>query len=85
MTAFFDSRWVPCPDHVREIGEGLPAGFRAAAAAAGIKSEGVLDVGLLVCDAPDTVMLSFSEPSFNETSSLAVNPAVSRTSARLMV
>jgi glutamate N-acetyltransferase/amino-acid N-acetyltransferase len=36
-------------------GGGLPAGFRAGAAAAGIKTEGVLDVGLLVSDAPATV------------------------------
>ena len=32
----------------------LPAGFRAAGVAAGIKPEG-LDVGVLACDAADTV------------------------------
>ncbi len=42
LSPFFASRWVPCPDHVTELGgEGLPAGFRAAGVAAGIK-----DVGL---------------------------------------
>ena len=47
------SRWVETPAHVREAGDGrLPVGFRAAAAAAGLKPSGGLDVGLLVCDAP---------------------------------
>jgi glutamate N-acetyltransferase/amino-acid N-acetyltransferase len=32
---------------------GLPGGFRAAGAAAGIKESGAPDVGLLVCDAPE--------------------------------
>ena len=50
---FFASRWVPRPDHVTELdGSGLPAGFRAAGAAAGIKPSGAPDVGLMVCDAP---------------------------------
>ena len=53
--SFFDSRWVPCPDHVRDLGAGLPAGFRAGAIAAAIKTPGVLDLGLLVCDAEDAV------------------------------
>ena len=53
MSPFFVSRWVPCPDHVNELGgEGLPAGFRAAGVAAGIKASGAPDVGVLVCDAP---------------------------------
>jgi glutamate N-acetyltransferase/amino-acid N-acetyltransferase len=44
---------VPAPAHVRELGPdaGLPAGFRAAGVAAGIKASGNPDVGLLVCDA----------------------------------
>jgi glutamate N-acetyltransferase / amino-acid N-acetyltransferase len=51
---FFRSRWVERPDHVRELEPtSLPAGFRAAGAAAGIKPEG-LDVGLLVSDEPGT-------------------------------
>jgi len=49
---FFRSRWVPAPGHVRELGpgSGLPAGFRAAGVAAGLKQSGRPDVGLLVCD-----------------------------------
>lgn len=49
---FFDSRWVPCPEHVSELapGSGLPGGFRAAGVACGIKGDGALDLGLLVCD-----------------------------------
>jgi glutamate N-acetyltransferase/amino-acid N-acetyltransferase len=54
---FFHSRWVPAPAHVRDLGPaaGLPAGFRAAGAACGIKPSGNPDVGLLVCDAPSPV------------------------------
>jgi glutamate N-acetyltransferase/amino-acid N-acetyltransferase len=49
---FFRSRWVSAPAHVRELAPdaGLPAGFRAAGVAAGIKPSGNPDVGLLVCD-----------------------------------
>jgi glutamate N-acetyltransferase/amino-acid N-acetyltransferase len=50
----FTSRWAPLPEGAREIaGDALPAGFRAAGVAAGIKPSGGRDVGLLVCDAPD--------------------------------
>ena len=77
--SFFDSRWVPCPEHVRDAGEGLPAGFRAGAAAAGIKTEGVLDVGLLVCDAPDTV----SAVRFTRSGVLAAPVLVTRDHARM--
>ncbi len=54
---FFRSRWAPAPAHVRELdpGSGLPAGFRAAGAACGIKPSGRPDVGLLICDAPEPV------------------------------
>jgi glutamate N-acetyltransferase/amino-acid N-acetyltransferase len=53
--SFFSSRWVEQPAHVRDAPDGtLPKGFRAAAAAAGIKPTGDLDVGLLVSDSPDT-------------------------------
>jgi glutamate N-acetyltransferase / amino-acid N-acetyltransferase len=52
---FFRSRWVEAPGHARELEpHSLPAGFRAAGVAAGIKPEG-LDVGVLVSDEPDTV------------------------------
>src|SRR6202041_3334375 len=49
---FFGSRWVEHPAHVRELelDAGLPAGFRAAGVACGIKPSGNPDVGLLICD-----------------------------------
>ncbi|HUA10570.1 MAG TPA: bifunctional glutamate N-acetyltransferase/amino-acid acetyltransferase ArgJ [Solirubrobacteraceae bacterium] len=52
--AFFRSRWVPAPAHVRDLQGhgGLPEGFRAAGVAAGIKDSARPDVGLLVCDGP---------------------------------
>ena len=52
---FFRSRWVETPAHVTELEpQLLPAGFRAAGVAAGIKPEG-LDVGVLASEEPDTV------------------------------
>ncbi len=51
MSGFFTSRWVQRPDHVAETA-GLPAGFRAAGVACGIKESGASDLGLLVCDEP---------------------------------
>jgi glutamate N-acetyltransferase/amino-acid N-acetyltransferase len=51
----FSSRWVDMPSHVRELDGGLPAGFRAAGVACGLKPSGARDLGLLVCDAPDGV------------------------------
>jgi glutamate N-acetyltransferase/amino-acid N-acetyltransferase len=52
--SFFASRWVSCPDHVTELdGAGLPAGFRAAGVAAGIKESGSPDIGVMICDAPE--------------------------------
>ena len=52
---FFASRWVQRPAHVTQDDGGLPAGFRAAHASAGIKPSGAVDLGLIVCDAPDAV------------------------------
>lgn len=53
--SFFRSRWVERPAHVTEMGPtALPAGFRAAGVAAGIKPDG-LDVGLLVSQGPHPV------------------------------
>jgi glutamate N-acetyltransferase / amino-acid N-acetyltransferase len=48
----FGSRWAPGPAHVSDLGAqaGLPAGFRAAGVACGIKPSGNLDLGLLACD-----------------------------------
>ena len=52
---FFRSRWVERPHHVTELDPAaLPAGFRAAGVAAGIKSSG-LDVAVLASDEPETV------------------------------
>jgi glutamate N-acetyltransferase / amino-acid N-acetyltransferase len=54
-TTFFRSRWIEAPAHVTELDPHvLPAGFRAAGVAAGLKPDG-LDVGVLVSDAADTV------------------------------
>jgi len=53
--SFFASRWAPRPEHVRDDGAGLPAGFRAGSAAAGIKGGGAIDLALLVCDSDDAV------------------------------
>ena len=51
---FFASRWVQRPAHVTDA-DGLAGGFRAGAAAAGIKGHGAIDLGLLVCDSADAV------------------------------
>ena len=52
--SFFRSRWVQAPAHARELEPAeLPAGFRAAGVAAGLKRSGP-DVGVLVSDAPRT-------------------------------
>ena len=52
---FFSSRWVDAPSHVTELEPHLlPAGFRAAGVAAGIKPSG-LDVGVVSSDQTDTV------------------------------
>jgi glutamate N-acetyltransferase/amino-acid N-acetyltransferase len=51
----FASRWVQMPEHARERDGGLPAGFRAAGVACGLKPSGAPDLGLLVCDADDCV------------------------------
>ncbi len=54
---FFGSRWTPRPEHVRELdpGAGLPAGFRAAGVACGIKPSGNPDVGIVICDSEQPV------------------------------
>jgi glutamate N-acetyltransferase/amino-acid N-acetyltransferase len=53
--SFFRSRWVEAPGHVKELdSQGLPAGFRAAGVAAGIKPQG-LDVGVVASEEPETV------------------------------
>jgi glutamate N-acetyltransferase / amino-acid N-acetyltransferase len=54
VSGSFSSRWLDLPAHVTERGGGLPAGFRAAGVACGLKPSGGTDLGLLVSDAPDT-------------------------------
>jgi glutamate N-acetyltransferase / amino-acid N-acetyltransferase len=52
---FFRSRWVDAPEHVSELdSHALPAGFRAAGVAAGIKPGG-LDVGVVASSEDATV------------------------------
>jgi glutamate N-acetyltransferase/amino-acid N-acetyltransferase len=80
VTPFFSSRWVEVPEWVREDPAGaLPAGFRAAGVAAGIKPSGGTDVGLLVCDAPDTT----SAARFTRSGVLAAPVLVTRERSRL--
>jgi len=73
---FFRSRWAQCPEHVRELGPdaGLPAGFRAAGVACGIKPSGNPDLGLLLCDAPEPV----SAARFADTAAPAAPVMLSR-------
>src|SRR3954471_10931179 len=49
------SRWLERPSHVTDNPGDLPAGFKAAAVSAGLRPSGGLDVGLMVCSAPDCV------------------------------
>ena len=78
---FFHSRWVPAPAHVRDLGPdvGLPAGFRAAGVACGIKPSGRADLGLLVCDAETPV----SAARFADTGTPAAPVLLSRERCRL--
>ncbi|MDP9346163.1 MAG: bifunctional glutamate N-acetyltransferase/amino-acid acetyltransferase ArgJ [Actinomycetota bacterium] len=77
--SFFSSRWVPLPDWVVEAPGPLPAGFRAAGVAAGIKPSGGTDVGLLVCDAPETV----SAARFTRSGALAAPVLLTQERTRL--
>jgi glutamate N-acetyltransferase / amino-acid N-acetyltransferase len=80
VSAFFSSRWVEVPAWVREDpGGGLPAGFRAAGVAAGLKPSGGTDVGLLVSDAPETT----SAARFSQSGVLAAPVLVTRERARV--
>lgn len=76
---FFHSRWVQRPAHVRELGPnaGLPAGFRAAGVACGIKPSGNPDVALLVCDAAGAGGVS-SAARFADTAAPAAPVMLSR-------
>ena len=73
-TTLFRSRWVEPPADARELDStALPAGFRAAGVAGGIKAQG-LDVGLLVSDAAETV----SAARFTANALVAAPVSVSR-------
>ncbi len=78
---FFHSRWVPAPEHVRDLGPdaGLPGGFRAAGVVCGIKPSGNRDLGLLVCDAEQPV----SAARFTATGLPAAPVIVSKERCRL--
>jgi glutamate N-acetyltransferase/amino-acid N-acetyltransferase len=78
-STFFRSRWVDVPDGVRQATGGLPAGFRAAGVAAGLKPSGNPDVGLLVCDAPDAT----SAARFTRSAVVAAPVVICRDRARL--
>jgi glutamate N-acetyltransferase / amino-acid N-acetyltransferase len=73
---FFCSRWVSAPAHVCDLGPdaGLPAGFRAAGVACGIKPSGNPDLGLLVCDTESPV----SAARFADTATPAAPVMLSR-------
>jgi glutamate N-acetyltransferase/amino-acid N-acetyltransferase len=54
VSAFFNSRWVDAPDGIKELDAAeLTPGFRAGAAACGLKAGGATDVGIVACDAAD--------------------------------
>jgi glutamate N-acetyltransferase/amino-acid N-acetyltransferase len=78
---FFHSRWVPAPEHVRDLGPdaGLPGGFRASGVVCGIKPSGNRDLGLLVCDADRPV----SAARFTATGMPAAPVLVSQERCRL--
>jgi glutamate N-acetyltransferase/amino-acid N-acetyltransferase len=79
--SFFRSRWVEAPEGVTELPPraGLPAGFRAAGVAAGLKASGARDLGLLVSDAPATT----SAARFTRSGVLAAPVLVTQERARL--
>ena len=52
--SFFTSRWIEVPGNVTERTGGLPAGFRAAGVACGLKESGARDLGLMISDAAHT-------------------------------
>jgi glutamate N-acetyltransferase/amino-acid N-acetyltransferase len=78
---FFRSRWVPRPEHVRELAPdaGLPGGFRAAGVVCGIKPSGNRDLGLLICDSEHPV----SAARFTASGALAAPVLVTQERCRL--
>jgi glutamate N-acetyltransferase/amino-acid N-acetyltransferase len=77
--AFFASRWVEPGEHVRELAGGLPAGFRAAGVACGIRPSGGRDLGLLVCDSAEAT----SAARFTDSGVLAAPVLVTQERCRL--
>jgi glutamate N-acetyltransferase / amino-acid N-acetyltransferase len=62
--SFFRSRWVTPPAGVEELDPAtLAPGFRAGAAACGLKGGGETDLGLLVCDADEVRSAILLTPS----------------------
>jgi glutamate N-acetyltransferase / amino-acid N-acetyltransferase len=78
---FFHSRWVPRPEHVRELAPdaGLPGGFRATGVVCGIKPSGNRDLGLLICDSEHPV----SAARFTASGTLAAPVLVTQERCRL--
>jgi glutamate N-acetyltransferase/amino-acid N-acetyltransferase len=75
---FFRSRWVDRPAGVSERDrDELPAGFRAAGISCGIKRSRERDLGILVCDAADTV----SAARFTRNALVAAPVKISRRAA----
>jgi glutamate N-acetyltransferase/amino-acid N-acetyltransferase len=74
-----NSRWLEAPAHVSERDGELPAGFRAAGVACGLKPSGGRDLGLLVCSAPETV----SAARFTRSGVLAAPVVLTKERARL--
>jgi glutamate N-acetyltransferase / amino-acid N-acetyltransferase len=79
--SLFGSRWTPVPEHVRVLAHDarLPAGFRAAGVACGIKPSGGVDLGLLACDAQRPA----SAARFTASSTAAAPVLVTRERCRL--
>jgi glutamate N-acetyltransferase/amino-acid N-acetyltransferase len=75
------ARWVPAHAHVRDADDLdlLPEGFRAAGVASGLKPEGGVDLGLLVCDREDAT----SAARFTRSAVVAAPVTLCRDRARL--
>ena len=73
------SRWLEVPEHVTENEGDLPAGFRAAGVACGLKPSGGLDLGLMVCSSPDCV----SAARFTRSGVLAAPVVLTKERSRL--
>jgi glutamate N-acetyltransferase/amino-acid N-acetyltransferase len=80
MAGFFSSRWIDAPPNATEVqAGGLPAGFRAAGVASGIKAGEVKDLGLMVCDAAETT----SAARFSRSGTLAAPVLVTKQRTKL--